>query len=164
MSKIIFLVLLVNLSSAVAATSLKSHEHGLVSLEMAVEADQIEVSLDGPMESFLGFEHAIKSKADQKAWDLAKNNWTNNFFEIFKFDPKIKCEQISSDFKSEDEKAGHADLIASKKIKCNANLKGQKVSIRIKKFFKHMDKIKLELISDKPQSILIKENNKEIEL
>ncbi|MFD0916879.1 DUF2796 domain-containing protein [Pseudahrensia aquimaris] len=45
---------------------LDSHEHGHVKLEIAIEGNAMEIKLEAPGESIVGFEHAAKTD-DQKA-------------------------------------------------------------------------------------------------
>ena len=49
-----------------AKKSLKSHVNGHVKLSVAVDKKQVFVELEGPAESFLGFEHKPKT-AKEKA-------------------------------------------------------------------------------------------------
>jgi hypothetical protein len=57
-------VLALTLPCAVAA---RPHVHGAATLEIAIEAEQVELRLVSPLESLLGFEHAPRTEAQRTA-------------------------------------------------------------------------------------------------
>jgi hypothetical protein len=44
----------------------RAHEHGAASLEVTLEGKALEIALDGPADSFLGFEHAPRTDAERQ--------------------------------------------------------------------------------------------------
>jgi hypothetical protein len=57
-------VLALTLPCAVAA---RPHVHGAATLEIAIEAEQVELRLVSPLENLLGFEHAPRTEAQRTA-------------------------------------------------------------------------------------------------
>lgn len=41
------------------------HEHGRATLELAIEGELLELRLEGPLDGFVGFEHAPRSEAER---------------------------------------------------------------------------------------------------
>ena len=50
-----------------------AHEHGVGTLNLAIEGDRVLIELSGPMASFVGFEHAPESATEQQALTEAEN-------------------------------------------------------------------------------------------
>ena len=50
--------------------SLDAHEHGVASLNVALDGQTLEIQLQSPAMNLVGFEHEAKSEAD-KAWLVA---------------------------------------------------------------------------------------------
>ena len=52
--------------------SLGAHEHGVASLNVALDGQNLELQIDSPAMNFVGFEHAAKSDADKAKVAAAK--------------------------------------------------------------------------------------------
>ncbi|EZH80036.1 hypothetical protein AU05_14365 [Ectopseudomonas composti] len=52
--------------------SLGAHEHGVASLNVALDGQALELQIDSPAMNFVGFEHAAKSDADKAKVAAAK--------------------------------------------------------------------------------------------
>ncbi len=52
--------------------SLGAHEHGVASLNVALDGQTLELQIDSPAMNFVGFEHAAKSDADKAKVAAAK--------------------------------------------------------------------------------------------
>lgn len=61
------LLMLTALAACAAAQAHKPHQHGHASLAIAVDGRTLTVSLDAPLDGFLGFERAPRSDAERKA-------------------------------------------------------------------------------------------------
>jgi len=123
---------------------LGAHEHGAIKLEIAVEGKSIEVDLDGPAESFIGFEYAPKTDKEKKAFKDAEALWTKDLLtKLFVLDKKLGCTSSEVSFKQEmdedhnkgakKESGTHSDIEAEAKIVCAPDLKGQKLTVAEKK-------------------------------
>lgn len=160
-----------------AESSLHSHEHGSIVLEAAVEGKVATFSVDGPAESFLGFEHEAKTAKEKKIFLDTKTLWTNKFFDLVTFDKALGCKLSEQNFSHEIEKEEnghkekhskkegiHSEIEASIKVSCEKDLKGAKISVNLRKFFKNIKKLKMELVGNETKSLEVKTNSFEVVL
>lgn len=182
MNKIILIISTLLISNiALADTHGKStaaHVHGTIKIEMAVEDKKINIDIDGPAESFVGFEYKAKSKAEKKAWANAENLWKKDLItKLFVLDKGLGCVVTKATFEQEvDEKhetknskgkqeAGvHSDIEAKAEITCAKDMAGQVLIVAIKKHFPNIHKLAVELISTETKTIEIKSNEQLIKL
>lgn len=146
---------------------LHAHEHGSIKLDIAVEGKTIEVGIDGPAESFLGFEHAPKTDKEKKTFESARDLWAKDLLtKIFILDKKLGCtssevkfEQEIEDHKDQKDEKGkkeagiHSDIEASAKIICTQDLKGQSLTIALKKQYPHIKKLTIDVVASETKSI-----------
>ncbi len=178
--KLIFstiLVILIYSSPTLAKKNLSAHEHGSATISIAYDKNAAEIELESPADSVLGFEHAPKSDKEKKVFEKSKTLWGNLANELIIFSKDLNCKTSSSSFKQvideedhdekeHDEKKhdhkdeGHSEIEATATISCEKNIAGE-VSIALKKHFKNMKNLKIEIMGAKPQSVKIK---KEIEI
>lgn len=152
----LFLILLS--INSFAEVSLHAHEHGSIRLETAVEGKTVNFSVDGPSESFLGFEYLPKTVKDKKVFEYAKNLWTKNFLNLISFERSVQCKITESSFEQKfdehDKKnESHSDIEASSKLNCNRDLKGIKIIVNMKKYFKNIKKLKMDIIGNETKTI-----------
>lgn len=141
--------------------SLSAHEHGLVNLAFAFEGKTLDIELQGPSESFFGFEHKPTSKDDVLAFNRAKDLWTKEILsKLIMFDGKLNCKIDSTSFVQEFEEKlkTHSSIDAEAKITCEGTpFKGNDVKIGLKDKFPKIKKLKLEIIdADKTKAIDLK--------
>jgi hypothetical protein len=162
--------------------SLGSHEHGAIKLGMAIEKNHVEIDLDGPTESFISFEYLPKSEKEKKVFNDLKNIWEKELFKLIAFDKKLNCVILEShlnqiidqketvefqkNIKNQKKKeAGvHSDIEAKAKIKCNANLSETIAIITLKKQFRKIKKLAIDLISNETKTIEINQEIQSITL
>mgnify|MGYP001179805430 CR=1 FL=1 len=94
-----------------AKKSLKSHVHGHVKLSVAVDKKQVFVELEGPAESFLGFEHKPKTAKEKASWKRIQSIWKNKGGELFSVPKSLDCKfekkKIALVFEEEDHHDDH---------------------------------------------------------
>ncbi len=106
----------------------KAHEHGAARLDIAVEPGRLVISLESPLDGLLGFEHAPRSAAEQRAVDsmVARLKAADTLFRI---DPAAQCSLgpvtlTSAPLKLGDASAaaddGHGDLDADFEFACKS--------------------------------------------
>ena len=157
--------------------SLHAHEHGAIKLEMAVDQKNIEIDLDGPAESFLGFEYRPKSDREKEIFNRHQLNWTQHLNSFISFDKNLKCLVKEASFKqvidkvidkdidkdessvtkriNKKEEGVHSDIEASAKIGCAKNVSGSIVTISLRKAFPKINKLVVDIISNQVQSVEI---------
>ena len=153
--------------------SLGAHEHGAVKLGIGIENNSAEVDLDGPTESFIDFEYLPKTEKEKKIFSDVKNLWEREFLSLIHFDNQLKCKMLEAKFtqvidqketaeaqkKIKDPKkkeAGvHSDIEAHAKIQCAQSLSGTKVQISLKKQFKNIKKLNVDIVGTETKSIQV---------
>ncbi|MEA9356371.1 DUF2796 domain-containing protein [Bacteriovorax sp. PP10] len=154
------------------AKGLGAHEHGAIKLGMAVEGKTIDLDLDGPAESFFGFEYTPSTAKEKKAFNDAESLWTKDLLtKLFVLDKKLGCTSSEVSFKQEideeetkeaqaklkkgerKESGIHSDVEAKAKIICTQDLKGQTVVVSLKKSYPHIKKLSIDLVGSEVKSI-----------
>lgn len=166
---------------AFAKKSLSAHEHGSATISLAYEQNSAEIELESPADSLLGFEHAPKSDKEKKAFESAKNLWGNLSTELIIFAKDLNCKttnvvfkQIMSQDEHDDHKKhdhhdkdhsddSHSEIEASAKVVCEKAISGD-VTVQLRKHFKKMKNVKLEIVGTKSQSLKIKKDIEIIKL
>ncbi len=158
--------------------STEAHVHGTIKIEMAVEGKTIDIDIDGPAESFVGFEYAPKSAAEKKSWSDAENLWKKDLItKLFVLDKSLGCKISEASFKQEmedhhdakeskdkKESGVHSDIEAEGKITCAKDMAGQNMVVAIKKHFPKIHKLAVELVSKETKTIDINSNEQTIKL
>ena len=104
-----------------------AHKHGVVSLNVAVEASSISLQMEAPLDSLVGFEHAPRSSAQSQAVQ-AMFERINSPQKLFGVDAAGECTLKSHSAKSDalkqdgakkaDGADEHADLDVSVEFDC----------------------------------------------
>lgn len=147
--------------------STSAHVHGTIKIEMAVEGKTIDIDIDGPSESFVGFEYAPKSAAEKKAFNSASGLWKKDLItKLFVLDKSLGCRISEASFKQEMENIAsvHSDIEAEGKIICAKDVAGQNMIVAVKKHFPKINKLALELVSTESKTIDINSNEQIIKL
>lgn len=166
--------------SIYAKKSLSAHEHGSATLSLAYDNTSVEIELESPADSVLGFEHAPKSDKEKKVFETSKTLWNNLTTELVIFSKDLNCkannlafrqimgeedehEDHGKDKKHDHHEEGHSEIEASATVTCDKKIAGD-LTIQLKKHFKHMKNLKLEIMGVKPQSLNIKKEIETIKL
>ena len=121
---------------AAVSAQQKAHVHGFVSLNIAVQGNQLSVQLEAPLDSLLGFEHRPRTEAQRKAAEaaLAVINKPQDWLrpdaaaqctllranvQADALQPVAKSE-LKADTKTADKADAHADLDAAVDFSCAA--------------------------------------------
>ena len=78
-----------------AAFAGKAHEHGAVQLDIAVEAAEVSLAVEMPLDSLLGFERAPRSAAERQAAAAALAKMRDGGA-LFRFDAAAQCTLASA--------------------------------------------------------------------
>jgi len=151
--------------------TLASHVHGVATLSVVVENNNLNIELDTPAINILGFEHEAKSVDEQNKVKEATKT-LNDPATLFGVKAAAKCtlndadidfalgEQHDHPHDDEDDDhdhdhGGHGDIEASYKFTCTAI--NQLSGLDLKTFFSNFaqtEKINVQLISPKGQSAI----------
>jgi hypothetical protein len=153
--------------------SLAAHEHGAIKLGIAVAKNIVDIDLDGPTESFISFEYLPKTAEEKRIFNNAKDVWEKKVLELIHFENKLNCKITESTFKQvideketaeeqkkikdpkKKEQGVHSDIEAKAKITCNGNIAGSVLQVSLKKQFKNIKKLTVDVISNETKSIEI---------
>ncbi len=149
-----------------AEKSLHAHEHGNVSLAIAVEKNIAEIDLDTPAESLFGFEHTPKSESEKKIISDAKASWGNILKELIVFPETMGCKTSEVKFEHifEEGSKTHSEVEASVNVICNKDLAETEVMVHMRKRFSKIKKLKLEVVGARNQKINITSPSQKIKL
>lgn len=134
------------------------HEHGVAELSVALEGRQLSVELDGPLDSFAGFEHAPRSATEraslERAMDLLRKPET-----VLALPGAAGCALVASELhtpfaasKAGGAGAGHADLEASYQFDCATPSALQRLDVRLFDNFPRLRKLKAAVVAPGGQS------------
>ena len=68
---IVLVCLFVSFQTSAQVRQKDSHEHGAANLMLAIEGDKLQIGIEVPSESLIGFEHFPKSRSDRENFDEA---------------------------------------------------------------------------------------------
>lgn len=124
----IVLALVCASACATAAAAGKAHEHGVMKLDVAIEGKMLSITIDSPLDSFLGFERAPRSDAERKAAAdlLTRLRGPGQGMPLFTPDAAAECTLSTATVQAPALEArqtpagadGHADLDASYTYTC----------------------------------------------
>ena len=102
-------MLLLSAPLAYGKKALKSHVHGHVKLSVVVDSKQAFIELEGPAESFLGFEHRPKTAKEKASWKKLKSIWNNKTGDMFSIEKSLNCSFQKKKIALIHEEDGHHD-------------------------------------------------------
>lgn len=161
---VVMMGILISGSGVAGEKSLHAHEHGAIKVGMAVEKNTVEIDIDGPAESFLGFEYAPKTAKEKKVFSDLETKWTKNLDSLISFDKKLNCQVTEANFTqvieakkadAKKETGVHSEIEATAKLVCAHDLNGSEVSVALRKSFKHIKKLSVEIIGNESKTIEI---------
>lgn len=85
-----------------------AHVHGLATLTLALEGNEVQIELDSPAANIVGFEHAPSSADDHAALDKAVATLKDGD-RVFKFDDEAGCRMQTATVTSELLDTGHGE-------------------------------------------------------
>lgn len=148
--------------------SLAAHVHGVATLNIALEGQQLEMHLESPMMNIVGFEYQPSSAADKQAVVEAERTLKDEQL-IFALTPDAQCAlssiSIDNDLAEQDQDAHqhaapaedhadhqHSDIQASYMFNCTAPSKLNSIDLAgLFKAFPQTEKIRVQLITPSMQ-------------
>lgn len=144
------------LAAPLAAQTHHHHDHGVIRLDVAAEGQTINVFLESPLDSFVGFERAPRTEVEKKrAADALAALRSGSLLEPNR---EAQCTLGSTEVKAPvlegqaREKNGHADLEATYVFNCNQPDKLTAINTRFFEKFKHTKKVEAQVVGPKGQN------------
>jgi len=106
---------------------LNAHEHGVSTIEIAIEGERIALNVQSPGADIVGFEYMAEKEADKSAVESAILRFTRTH-ELFVFDSPAGCRVAEvfvhlqggeHDHEESGERAGHTEFHASYVFECS---------------------------------------------
>lgn len=148
-------------TTAFAAPAGHAHEHGVVRLDIAIDAGKVSIALESPLDNLLGFERAPRSDAERKVADAAVTR-LKAADTLFAFDAAAGCTPAGVELVSAPLKLGkaehhaggeeHADLDGDFAFDCKDVGKITAIDVGLFKAFAGMQRIDVQLVTSKGQS------------
>jgi hypothetical protein len=137
LSKLLLIATLVSPACALAAT----HVHGKGRLDIAVDGAELTISMELPLDSLTGFEHAPRTPA-QRATLSATLKQLQDAAALFVPSAAARCSlksvQVADPFSSKDTQPGHADIDAEYVFSCAGSAELKAVEVRLFKYFERL--------------------------
>jgi len=150
-----------------------AHTHGLLALDVAIDAQTLTLTTEAPLDNFLGFERAPRTDAERKSV-AAMVQRLNAADKLFVVDPKAECRLSSVTLESEvlglgaadkpaDAKpaakgpeahaahAAHADIDIAIVFNCAKAPLARQIDVRLFDAFPHLRTIAAQVASDQGQ-------------
>ena len=135
------------------------HEHGVAKLDIAVDAKQIVVQFESPLDNLVGFERAPRTDAERQRADEAVARLKDGD-KLFQFDPAAGCKLMRTNLdspplglgsNSPPAKGDHADLFGSWEFSCADAAKAAYVDVGLFAF-KQLKRVQVQLALPKTQA------------
>lgn len=137
-----------------------AHEHGAATLDIAIEANQIVVQFQSPLDNLVGFERAPRTDSEtQRAAEAVARLQDGE--RLFRFDPAAGCKLARTNIDSPalglgspsgaSAQAGHADLFASWEFNCADASKAAQVEVGLFAF-NQLKRVQVQLVLPKAQA------------
>jgi len=147
-----------SLGTPLLAQALGAHQHGVVQLDIAVDANRITVQLSSPLDNLLGFEHAPRNDAERARVAAMLTALRGTLFVI---DPTGACRAGAVQLNSAalqlgqpdpaEQQAGHADLDASFEFECSSAARAGFVDTTLLERFAGIQRIEVQLATARGQ-------------
>ena len=137
-----------------------AHEHGVVKLDIAIEAGKISVQMESPLDNLIGIEHAPRNDAERRraAAAVARLRAAEA---LFKIDPAAGCTLAHVDLVSAPLQLGqaepgavddgHADLDGDFEFSCKDAAKAAFIDVGLFDAFDAMQRIDVQIAAPKGQ-------------
>ena len=137
-----------------------AHEHGVIKLDIAIDATRITVQMESPLDNFIGFEHAPRNAAERQSAETAVQG-LKAAETLFKIDPAAGCALAHVDLSSAALKLGktepgaaedgHADLDGDFEFGCKDATRAAFIDVGLFDAFTRIQRIDVQVAASKAQ-------------
>lgn len=127
------------------------HQHGVATLDVAVERTRITLQFESPLDNLVGFERAPRTDAERKALDaaLAKLREPAGLFRI---DPAAGCKPAGADVKAPTFTAGeHSDVDATFTFDCTDATRATHLQTELFGAYARLQRVQVQVALEKGQ-------------
>jgi hypothetical protein len=123
----------------------KKHVHHEADLTLSVVQDQIRLELRAPSGSIYGFERVAKTPQEIEKRDTAAKAVVDRLPEWLLFANPQSCAITKQEVNPFEGGGGHGDFVARMDLKCQSNLSGSKVELRLYEVFPAVHRVQVSL-------------------
>ena len=144
-------ILAAGLLAAGPAAAGKAHQHGVVTMEVALEGAELAIGLEMPLDSVVGFERAPRTDAERQAAQAALAR-LRDAAALFRPDTAAGCSLagVTVDApvltQGSAPRDGHADLNASIQFRCTQPARLGQLEVRLFDAFARVDRIEVQAV------------------
>lgn len=142
-------------AATAAAAAASSHEHGVVRLDVAVEADGFSVALRAPLENLVGYERAPRSDAERRSAAAVLERLRKGAAALFKADAAARCALAGAEVRAPALEGGgareHADLEADYTFKCADGRALRSLDVGLFDAFQRIQRIEVQIAAPQGQ-------------
>ena len=139
--------------AAAIASAAKPHQHGAMKLGVAVEAAEVTIVAEMPLDSLLGFERAPRSDSERTAAAAALATMRDGAA-LFRLDAAAQCTLVSAKVAAPvleqataaDAKTEHADLDATYVFRCAQPARLTALEVLLFDAFKRVERIDVQAV------------------
>ena len=148
-----------------AEKNLKAHVHGNAQLTVAMENDKsLQVDLDVPADSIIGFEHQARSEKDQKAQTAGLNHLEKGLLKLIEFPASFGCKvsgvKVGMETEAHEEKptpgkaphGEHSDVNASYTLTCDQAVSGTSAKVGLIGLFPKIKAVSVKVLGSNSQT------------
>lgn len=146
--------------AAAPAGAAGAHQHGVLTLDIAVEAGRLVVQMESPLDNLVGFERAPRNAAERKRVDAALERLQAGQA-LFVIDPAAQCTLAKVELSSAVLKLGsaanepadddHADIDAAYEFDCANAAQAAHVDVGLFQAFSGMQRIEVQVAAPQGQ-------------
>lgn len=127
--------------------NLEAHVHGQVKLLIAVEKNIVDILMEGSADSFVGFEHRPKTKAEVAAYSKFYDAWTKSNHTIFQFPKEFNCKVKGATTAWKGKKTDqHKNLVLSAKYLCQPAIEKAELQLHLKPHFSRVNQFEIDVL------------------
>ena len=156
-------------AAAHSEKSLKAHVHGSAQLTIALEDDKsLQVDLDSPADSIVGFEHKARSEPDKKTQAAALAHLEKGLSQLVEFPGELGCKvsdaKVGMEAEEHEAKAvkkpaaaesahgEHSDVNATFALKCEKPVTGHSAKIGLIGLFPKVKSVSVKVLGPTAQN------------
>lgn len=124
-----------------------AHVHGKGRLDLVVDGAEFTISMELPLDSLIGFEHAPRTPAERATLSAALKQLQEAatlFLPSVAARCSVKSVQVADPFSGKDGKPGHADIDADYVFSCASPAALKAVEVRLFKMFQRLHSLEFQ--------------------
>jgi len=138
------------------------HEHGVAHLNLAIEAQSLEIAVKVPLESLLGYERAPRSDAEKReaAALLERFKKTQPVLALPAHCKEVAPAQVKAPLIEGQAGSAHGDLEAVYKLQCTQTSDWREIDVTLFDVARRISRVKAQIVGPQGQTQSVLRRNK----